>query len=147
MASRRWLKGTTCGGHDSTESGAAGLECNRLILKLMSVHDPYAEERAFLATLPGWRRFLSRLNWRSPLNDYHPSQDSRHPKKLSARNAVKATLLLMLGAGVLVFLVWSRYLLIVLFLIPIVLAGAALISALWRAIYDTLQEGESSQMK
>ena len=33
----------------------------------MSVPDPYAEERAFLATLPGWRRFLARLNWHSPL--------------------------------------------------------------------------------
>jgi hypothetical protein len=46
-----------------------------------------------------------------------------------------------------VFLAWSKYLLIVLLLIPIFLAGAALISALWRAIYDTLQEGESSQAK
>jgi hypothetical protein len=80
----------------------------------MSVHDPYAEERAFLATLPGWRRFLARLNWHSPLNDYYPSQDSTHSQALPARNAVKATLLLMLGAGVIVFLTWSQYLLIAL---------------------------------
>jgi Flp pilus assembly protein TadB len=113
----------------------------------MSVHDPYAEERAFLATLPGWRRFLARLNWHSPLNDYLPGQCSSHAQKLSARNAVKATLLLLLGAGVFVFLVWSQYLLIVLLLIPVFLVGAALIFALWRAIYDTLQEGESSQAK
>ena len=63
----------------------------------MAVPDPYAEEGASLATLPGWRRFLARLNWRSPLNDYLPSQGSTHPQKLSARNAVKATLLLLLG--------------------------------------------------
>ena len=113
----------------------------------MSVPDPYAEERAFVATLPGWRRFLSRLNWHSPLNDYHPSQCSSHAQKLSARNAVKATLLLLLGAGVFVFLVWSQYLLIVLLLIPVFLVGAALIFGLWRAIYDTLQEGESSRAK
>lgn len=113
----------------------------------MSASDPYAEERAFLARLPGWRRFLARLNWRSPLNDYHPSQDSTHPQKFSTRNAVKATLLLLLSIGVFVFLAWSKYLLIALLLIPIFLAGAALISALWRAIYDTLQEGESSQAK
>ena len=113
----------------------------------MSVPDPYAEERAFLATLPGWRRFLARLNWRSPLNDYLPNQGSNHPQKLTTRNAVKATLLLLLGTGVFVFLAWSEYLLIALLLIPVVLAGAALIFALWRAIYDTLQEGESSQAK
>ena len=113
----------------------------------MSVPDPYAEERALLATLPGWRRFLARLNWHSPLNDYLPGQVSSHAQKLSARNAVKATLLLLLGAGVFVFLVWSQYLLIVLLLIPVFLVGAALILALWRAIYDTLQEGESSQAK
>ncbi len=113
----------------------------------MSVPDPYAEERAFLATLPGWRRFLARLNWRSPLNDYHPSQDSIQPQNLSVRIAVKATLLLLLGTGVFVFLAWSQYLLIVLLLIPVFLAVAALVSALWRAIYDTLQEGESSQAK
>jgi hypothetical protein len=113
----------------------------------MAVPDPYAEERAFLATLPGWRRFLARLNWRSPLNDYLPSQGSTHPQKLSARNAVKATLLLLLGTGVFVFLAWSQYLLIAVLLIPVFLAGAALIFSLWRAIYDTLQEGESSQAK
>jgi Flp pilus assembly protein TadB len=113
----------------------------------MSVPDPYAEERAFVATLPGWRRFLARLNWHSPLNDYLPGQGSSHPQKLSARNAVKATLLLLLGAGVFVFLVWSQYLLIVLLLIPVFLVGAALIFGLWRAIYDTLQEGESSRAK
>ena len=113
----------------------------------MSVPDPYAEERAFLATLPGWRRFLSRLNWHSPLNDYHPSQDSNHPRRLSGINAVKATLLLLLGIGALAFLVWTQYLLIVLLLIPVLLTVVALISALWRAIYDTLQEGESSRAK
>ena len=138
---------TTDGNNDSTDGGAVGLQFNHPIQRLMSAPDPYAEERAFLATLPGWRRFLARLNWRSPLNDYHPSQDSTHPQKISARNAVKATLLLLLGTGMFVFLAWSKYLLIVLLLIPIFLAGAALISALWRAIYDTLQEGESSQAK
>ena len=113
----------------------------------MSAPDPYAEERAFLAALPGWRRFLSRLNWRSPLNDYYPGQDSSHPQKLSRVNAVKATLILLLGIGVLVFLVWSQYLLIVLLLAPVLLIVVAGIFALWGAIYDTLQEGDSSQAK
>lgn len=111
----------------------------------MSVHDPYAEERAFLATLPGWRRFLARLNWHSPLNDYYPGQNSAYSQKLSAKNAVKASLLSMLGAGVIVFLAWSQYLLIALLLIPILLISAAMISALWRAIYDTLQEGDRAK--
>ncbi len=113
----------------------------------MSVPDPYAEERAFLATLPGWRRFLARLNWHSPLNDDLPSQGSIHPQTFSARNAVKATLLLLLGTGLFVFLAWSQYLLIALLLVPVFLISAALISALWRAIDDTLQEGESNQAK
>ncbi|MFM7550224.1 MAG: hypothetical protein ACKO8I_15440 [Cyanobacteriota bacterium] len=113
----------------------------------MTVPDPYAEERAFLAVLPGWRRFLARLNWHSPLNDYLRSQGSTHPQKLSARNVVKATLLLLLGMGAFVFLAWSQYLLIVLLLIPVFLVSAALIFALWRAIYDTLQEGEPSRAK
>ena len=111
----------------------------------MSVPDPYDEERAFLATLPGWRRFLARLNWHSPLNDDYLGQGSTQPQKISARNSVKATLLLLLGAGVFVFLVWTQYLLIAVLLIPVFWVGAAMISALWRAIYDTLQEGESSQ--
>lgn len=111
----------------------------------MSAHDPYPEERAFLATLPGWRRFLARLNWHSPLNDYYSSQDSTHSQALSAINAVKATLLLMLGVGIIVFLAWSQYLLIALLLIPVLLIGAAMISALWRAIYDTLQEGDRAK--
>jgi uncharacterized membrane protein YqjE len=55
--------------------------------------------------------------------------------------------LLLLGIGALAFLVWTQYLLIVLLLIPVLLTVVALISALWRAIYDTLQEGESSQAK
>jgi hypothetical protein len=114
----------------------------------MSVPDPYAEERAFLATLPGWRRFLARLNWHPPpLNDDLPSQDSVHPQTFSARNAVKATLLLLLGTGLFVFLAWSQYLLIALLLIPVFLISAALISALWRAIDDTLQEGEIKRNK
>lgn len=113
----------------------------------MSAPDPYAEERAFVATLPGWRRFLSRLNWRSPLNDYHPSQASNNHRKFSRINAVKATLVLFLGIGVLVFLVWSQYLLIVLLLAPVLLIVVAGIFALWGAIYDTLQEGDSSQAK
>ena len=109
----------------------------------MSAHDPYAAERAFVATLPGWRRFLARLNWHSPLNDYLPSQGSNQPQKISVKNAVKATLLLLLGAGIITFLVWSQYLLIVMLLIPVVWVGGVLIFGLWRAVYDTLQEGES----
>lgn len=115
--------------------------------RLMSAHDPHAEERAFVATLPGWRRFLARLNWHSPLNDYLPGQGSTQPQKISARNSVKATLLLLLGAGIFAFLIWSQYLLIVMLLIPVVWVGAMLIFGLWRAIYDTLQEGESRQAK
>jgi hypothetical protein len=46
-----------------------------------------------------------------------------------------------------VFLAWSKYLLIVLLLIPVFLTGAALISALWKAINNTLQEGEPNEAK
>ena len=84
---------------------------------------------------------MSKLNWHSHPNDY----DSNHPRKLSRINAVPATLLLLLGLGALAFLAWTQYLLIVLLLIPVLLSVVALISALWRAIYDTLQEGKSSQ--
>jgi hypothetical protein len=53
----------------------------------------------------------------------------------------------LLGTGLFVFLAWSQYLLIALLLVPVFLISAALISALWRAIDDTLQEGESNQAK
>lgn len=108
----------------------------------MALIDPYAEERAFIATLPGWRRFLARLNWGSQLNEYRPIGEAS-ARRPSLKNAIKATLLLLLGAGVLVVLVWSQLLLVVLLAVPVVLIVAGVVGGLWRAIYDTLQEGES----
>lgn len=107
--------------------------------------DPYWEERAFVATLPGWRRFLCRLNWRSPLNDSIPYQRSVVSRKTSLKNAIRATILLLLGLGVVTLLIWSQYLLFILLILPIVFVVFYLVSALWMAIYDTLQEGEAIQ--
>ena len=112
----------------------------------MALIDPYAEERAFIATLPAWRRFLARLNWRSPLNAY-VLVDEASGRRPSLKNAIKATLLLLLGAGVLVVLVWSQLLLVVLLAVPVLLIVAGVFGGLWRAIYDTLQEGESTSTK
>ncbi|WP_398330632.1 hypothetical protein [Vulcanococcus sp.] len=108
--------------------------------------DPYAEERAFIATLPAWRRFLARLNWRSPLNAY-VLVDEASGRRPSLKKAIKATLLLLLGAGVLVVLVWSQLLLVVLLAVPVLLIVAGVVGGLWRVIYDTLQEGESAPTK
>jgi len=58
----------------------------------MALIDPYAEERAFIATLPAWRRFLARLNWRSPLNEYVLVNEAS-ARRPSLKNAIKATLL------------------------------------------------------
>jgi hypothetical protein len=112
-----------------------------MVLSMASI-DPYARERAFVASLPAWRRFLSKLNWRSELNGY-VLIDEAAARQPSLKNAIKATLLLLLGAGVVVVLVWSQLLLVVLLAVPVVLIVAGVVGGLWRAIYDTLQEGES----
>lgn len=112
----------------------------------MASIDPYARERAFIATLPAWRRLLARLNWRSPLYQVVPVDAAAAAMGPSLKNATKATLLLLLGVGVFVLLAWSQLLFVVLLAVPVfgVLAlVAAVVVGLWRAIYDTLQEGES----
>ena len=106
--------------------------------------DPHREERAFVASLPAWRRFLSRLNWHSPLNDGYWSYNATASKKPSLKNAIHAALLLLLGVGVVVLLIWTQYLLFVLLILPVILVASYLIFAIWKAIYDTLQEGDAN---
>ena len=116
------------------------------MLPSMDSMDPYARERAFIAKLPAWRRFLARLNWRSPVYEFLPADRAAGAGRPSLKNATQATLLLLLGAWVVVLLVWSQLLLVVLLAIPAFYAlafAAFLVVGLWRAIYDTLQEGES----
>lgn len=64
------------------------------------------------------------------------------PRRQSWRNRVKASLLLLLGIGIAVPLFWSGAILLLLLVgIPAFILVVGL-GGLWKAIYDTLEEGD-----
>ena len=68
-----------------------------------------------------------------------PEQASTAP---SRRNAVKATLLLLLGIGIAILLFTSPWFWLLLLAGFAVWVVVGLLGFIWKAIYDTLQEGD-----
>ena len=155
--------------------------------------DIYRSREAFFASLPAWRRFLAKVNWRPSIdvmvNTYHleqaaarreqalaaPASSSGDPLlaelnaelirraghattgtlppspspevvappatgRHSLRNAAKASLQLLLSIGLAILLFWSGAIFFLLLGIPVFLLVVG-VGLLWKAIYDTLEEG------
>ena len=155
--------------------------------------DIYRSREAFFASLPAWRRFLAKINWRPTIDvmvsTYHLQQAAARrkqalatpasspgdsllaelnaelirraghaitstlppssspevpappaPGRHSLRNAAKASLLLLLGIGLAILLFWSGAIFFLLLGIPVFILVVG-VGLLWKAIYDTLQEG------
>jgi hypothetical protein len=112
----------------------------------------YRSREAFFASLPAWRRFLSKLNWRPTIDlmvkQYALEQletplserVSSEPKESSSRNAIKATLLLLLGIGIMMLLFSSPWFWLLLMVATAAYVAFGLLAFLWQAIYDTFQE-------
>lgn len=71
-----------------------------------------------------------------------PGQASTAPTQPSRRNAVKATLLLVLGIGIAILLFTSPWFWLLLLAGCAVWVVLGLLGFIWKAIYDTLQEGD-----
>jgi Flp pilus assembly protein TadB len=157
--------------------------------------DIYRSREAFFASLPGWRRFLAKLNWhpiidlmvkryaweqedlrldrlasaansptgdallaelnaelnrrgstRTTITDLPAEPTAPRPEQASTapsrRNAVKATLLLLLGIGIAILLFTSPWFWLLLLAGFAVWVVVGLLGFIWKAIYDTLQEGD-----
>ena len=162
--------------------------------------DIYRSRQAFFASLPAWRRFLAKLNWRpiidSMVAQYHHEQAairreqalnkpasqlplddlladfdaelvrragqgtttmvtpaakpagpalqsaSTAARQPSWRNAGKATLLLLLGIGIAIPLFTSGLIWLVILVGSAGLLVFGVLGVIWKAIYDTLQEGD-----
>ena len=112
----------------------------------------YRSREAFFASLPAWRRFLAKLNWRPTIDlmvkryaleqveTPLPERVSSEPKEPSWRNAIKATLLLLLGIGIVILLFSSPWFWLLLMVAIAAYVAFGLLVFLWQAIYDTLQE-------
>ena len=74
--------------------------------------------------------------------DPHPERANTAPKQPSKRNAVKATLLLLLGIGIAILLFTSPWFWLLLLAGLAVWVVLGLLGFIWTAIYDTLQEGD-----
>ena len=112
----------------------------------------YLSREAFFASLPAWRRFLAKLNWRPTIDlmvkQYAleqveaplPELVSSESKQSSWRNAIKAILLLLLGIGIVILLFSSPWFWLLLMVATAACIAFGLLAFLWQAIYDTLQE-------
>ena len=112
----------------------------------------YRSREAFFASLPAWRRFLAKLNWRPTIDlmvkryaleqveTPLPERVSSEPKEPSWRNAIKATLLLLSGIGIVILLFSSPWFWLLLMVAIAAYVAFGLLVFLWQAIYDTLQE-------
>ena len=112
----------------------------------------YRSREAFFASLPAWRRFLAKLNWRPTIDlmvkryaleqveTPLPERVSSEPKEPSWRNAIKATLLLLLGIGIVILLFSSPWFWLLLMVAIAAYVAFGLLAFLLQAIYDTLQE-------
>jgi uncharacterized membrane protein YccC len=74
--------------------------------------------------------------------DPRPQQASAAPRQPSRRNAVKATLLLVLGIGIAILMFTSPWFWLLLLAGIAVWVAVGLLGFIWKAIYDTLQEGD-----
>ena len=69
-----------------------------------------------------------------------PELVSSESKQSSWRNAIKATLLLLLGIGIVILLCSSPWFWLLLMVAIAAYVAFGLLAFLWQAIYDTLQE-------